>query len=576
MKKNNTKNSFVRISIAAVCFAIAFFAYSCKKDIKTDSQNAALSLPVAQAKSWYESAYPKKSLTGKSVSSLDSNEADFSQLVSPDWNDPAIYSRFEADVVEMPMLGGSVLSASLNGGAIPQKNSRSWFLLLNELGKYNAYIMTIIADDDYLNGDLNKLDNNKYNKRDSDFSGMVIYTTPIGKLVNGWKYKNGVAISQMPGDEAAATNAAHVKTTEALKTNKTVVVETTTCITWTQTSSYTNSAGQTVTNAPVTLSTQCTNSYSYYDDGSGGGGGSGVTTGTSSGGGSGTSTTPVPPTPCTPGSGSAVENVKNPDGLSINGLKVQVVQPVTSPIDGGNGFPPPSGAVPCPTGGIIFVLPPLKLPRIIDNLPAKYACAKRLLAQLTNLNSDIARIIYQAFGVSSTTNNIIFSEGSLADFPAGSKEDGFTIGYSIAINPSVLSNSSNEYRLVTFYHEALHAFLNLERQRLGQDAFSTKYPEILVTASSNFSGNVNDPFDYSLKETSYNSPVDKDPQHRTMAEYFTNELRDAIHAYNPNFPIERATALARFGIFKDPSITYYNTAERDVTKGISVGTKCTP
>ena len=70
--------------------------------------------------------------------------------------------------------------------------------------------------------------------------------------------------------------------------------------------------------------------------------------------------------------------------------------------------------------------------------------------------------------------------------------------------------------------------------------------------------------------------MDKDPQHRTMAEYFTDNLRDAILTYNPSFPSDRATALARYGIFDDSSILAANNAERDVSKGEFVGQKCTP
>ncbi|MEO3405474.1 hypothetical protein AAFN85_16305 [Mucilaginibacter sp. CAU 1740] len=44
--------------------------------------------------------------------------------------------------------------------------------------------MIIIADPLYLKNDLSKLDSNKYNRRDSDFSGVVLYSTPKGKFVN--------------------------------------------------------------------------------------------------------------------------------------------------------------------------------------------------------------------------------------------------------------------------------------------------------------------------------------------------------------------------------------------------------
>jgi hypothetical protein len=192
------------------------------------------------------------------------------------------------------------------------------------------------------------------------------------------------------------------------------------------------------------------------------------------------------------------------------------------------------------------------------------------------LNSDIAKIILQAFG-SNATNNVTFYDGSSVDFPTGSKEDGFARAYDIYINPLVLSNSSNEYRLVTTYHEAIHAFLTLERTTLGSFAFTAKYPQIKVVDKTTITSTVGkDPYNYYIDEGSYNTPVKGDPQHRTMAEYFTNQLKDAIIAYNPSFPVDRATALARLRIFLDPSVQAYNDAERDVSKGKSVGTKCTP
>jgi hypothetical protein len=43
-----------------------------------------------------------------------------------------------------------------------------------------------------------------------------------------------------------------------------------------------------------------------------------------------------------------------------------------------------------------------------------------------------------------------------------------------------------------------------------------------------------DPYGYFLDE-GYFTKVD--PNHRTMAEYFTTELTNAILAYNPSFPL---------------------------------------
>jgi hypothetical protein len=49
------------------------------------------------------------------------------------------------------------------------------------------------------------------------------------------------------------------------------------------------------------------------------------------------------------------------------------------------------------------------------------------------------------------------------------------------------------------------------------------------------------------------------------------------YIYNPNFPVDRATALARGGIFlNDLSNKTANDEEKDVRTGKSLGTKCTP
>ena len=241
---------------------------------------------------------------------------------------------------------------------------------------------------------------------------------------------------------------------------------------------------------------------------------------------------------------------------------------IFDPSDGGGG----SG------GGSGTETVDVPVPNIIDSLSKKYPCTGALITSLPNMQSDLAKLIYQAFG-SKNGDDIIFLEGDKAYFTANSKDDGYTeyengVG-KIYINPNVLANASNEYRLVTLYHEALHAYLDLQLLNLGEDGFKAKYPAVNIVQRPNFSGNVKNQYDYYFDQGTTMAKVD--PKHRTMADYFTDELRDAILAYNPNFPVDRATALARGGIFlNDTGNLYYNTAEKDVTKGNSVGTKCTP
>jgi len=297
----------------------------------------------------------------------------------------------------------------------------------------------------------------------------------------------------------------------------------------------------------------------------GGGGGNGGAPGDGTGGGGGTI---GPDDPCaTIHSVSPTQTVN-----STKGVNTFNPEPPVSSDPGDGGFPPPEP----PTYPCVVVTVETPVMDIIDSLSLKYPCAKALIAALPNLNSDLARLIYQAFD-SKDGSNITFHDGSPSYFTGtNSTLDGFTNNYNIFINPSVLTNSSNEYRLVTMYHEAIHAFLDLEHKNLSASDFAAKYPAIKVVPRPNSTSVAGaDPNDYYIDEGAYMTQVD--PKHRTMADYFTDELKNAILAYNPNFPVDRATALARGGIFvNDTSNKYYNDSERDVTKGNSVGTKCTP
>ncbi|WP_203235073.1 hypothetical protein, partial [Mucilaginibacter terrigena] len=57
--------------------------------------------------------------------------------------------------------------------------------------------MTIVGDADYVNGDVSKLARNSYVKRDTNFSGILYYSTPQGKFMSGCVYKNGIITNQI-------------------------------------------------------------------------------------------------------------------------------------------------------------------------------------------------------------------------------------------------------------------------------------------------------------------------------------------------------------------------------------------
>ncbi|MDB5138592.1 MAG: hypothetical protein JWR12_508 [Mucilaginibacter sp.] len=338
--KPKTITKFLSIFLLIV---IGSIINGCRKDGKSVPQTV-LPSSVGVAKLWYESSYPVNSSTNEKLVTQGvgtiNTAVDLSQHIKPDWQHSTSYKRFGKDVIEMPIdPSGNIATALSNkpgGNAVYKKQySRSSFILLNDGTNYEAYVMTIIADSAYLKNDLTKLDRNKYNKRDSDFSGVVLYSTPKGKFVSGWFYKNGnitSALSSLYKTYTTATSKNNGPVVQSLKTNLLQAVMT--CTDWYQT--YTIDG---VTSDPVYLDTTCVTSY--IDDGGGGGlSGGSSNTGNSGGGGA---TSPGTTTPCT------VPTTSQSASVTKGHLTVDYIQP--QPVPGAtNGFPPPTSD-PCATTG---------------------------------------------------------------------------------------------------------------------------------------------------------------------------------------------------------------------------------
>ena len=199
-------------------------------------------------------------------------------------------------------------------------------------------------------------------------------------------------------------------------------------------------------------------------------------------------------------------------------------------------------------------------------------CAKALLAQAPNLNNDIAKILRETFGTNNKFNLTILEDNKLR----GSSTDAYyhLISMSkekgeveIYFNPGILNSATNEYILVTMYHEAIHAFLSYEKKQLG-DKFNEKYPSVYYyRAIGIHNGVAYDRFQF-LR--------DQKGGHFQF-EPFIDKLVDAIRSYNHNIPLDTAKAMAKTGIVRemfDWEIRL-NQNEREGNNN-KKGTKCTP
>ena len=199
--------------LAVICLVVVI-GNSCKKDSHSDQQNATSDPAVAKAKSWYESTYPVN--TSKVSTQTVTPNPDLSSLIRPDWNHAVSYTRFNKKTIELPIDPSSKFGSAIKKMPGGQGNnpaySRSSFILFNNGNSYNAYVMTIIADSLYLRNDLSKLDHNKYNKRDSDFSGVVLYNTPKGEFISAWFYNNGKITNSLLTDKPTTQKVQSVQT----------------------------------------------------------------------------------------------------------------------------------------------------------------------------------------------------------------------------------------------------------------------------------------------------------------------------------------------------------------------------
>ncbi|MDN5284355.1 MAG: hypothetical protein JWR38_629 [Mucilaginibacter sp.] len=389
---------------------------------------------------------------------------DYSQVLKPYWQQAANYKRFTDQVIEIPIDPSSVklstaLGNSASGSEVYKKEySRSSFLLLNDGQGYKAYIMTIIADPSYLKNDLSKLDHNKYNKRDSDFTGAVVYSTPKGKFVSTWFYKNGHITSSMPSQPVQPTDTVNnndPKKIQSLKPNLTRLD----CTDWYQISTDSNGTVISVTY----LGSDC--AYNVISDSGGGDGGNG------GGGGAGsTPSTPPPPLPCVVPNSLKVQSTGGHFVVYKN-----VVQP--PPGDGDGTYPPPTTPpppVPCPVAAATITN------NVID------PCLKGMVntAVSKNITFSLNESMNSIFN-SNTNFNLNFRDavGSTFSEPTidGTTDVDFVhftninsrrvidaMDLIITLNKTGLSNASQEFVTATIMHEALHAYLSYSQTIVNQ------------------------------------------------------------------------------------------------------------
>jgi len=199
MKTYQPKPIYILILLITVfCILIV---NSCKRDQKFSPSSQSIS----DAQRWFESTYPKNIHSTSLITQSIGDKRDLSQIIKPDWKHAVSYTRLGKKVIELPVDPSVKVALTLktNKWVFNKAYSRSSYVLINDKEKYNGYLLTIIADSDYVKNDPGRLSHNSYRKLDPDFSGLVLYYTPKGDYIGGYGYKQGkLVIPQSTTDQS--------------------------------------------------------------------------------------------------------------------------------------------------------------------------------------------------------------------------------------------------------------------------------------------------------------------------------------------------------------------------------------
>ena len=188
-------------------------------------------------------------------------------------------------------------------------------------------------------------------------------------------------------------------------------------------------------------------------------------------------------------------------------------------------------------------------------------CAKALLAQAPNLNNDIAKLMRNTFGTSDKFNITVSNKyliGATGSY--NGQKNGDVINCNIFLDDNMLKTATQEYILVTLYHEVLHAFFDVERNRLGEEEFKQKYLSVRETYLPIGNGNQERRYLLMNDHSKFNS--------------FIETLAQSILSFNRSFPLEKARALAKEGIVEKYMLSSTEENFINEQKGGNGGSKC--
>ena len=200
MKKIYARSNLL---IVLLLLLVGTIVYSCRKEKQENATEPKITdQQLLLAKTWYKNNFSSSntiasSLTNRANATSTANPPSWDNILSPAWEKANTFVIDSITYFELPAAktkGDLAFSRKDIGKAMfdfSKSYSRSSIIVRKSKNGYSAYLMTILADSAYLNGDLSKLNKNTYQKKDEHFSGLVFFHKLNGKFNNGWRYTDG-------------------------------------------------------------------------------------------------------------------------------------------------------------------------------------------------------------------------------------------------------------------------------------------------------------------------------------------------------------------------------------------------
>ena len=215
-----------------ILLLLLFFGInSCKKDYIPNEDIEIISEVPPGIVGWYNQRAVNNGIVINGLHNYNPNESikneDKKLTLEPEWAKAVSYKKGDSTIAEVPVNGKgriafSTSSRDPNSFDFEKSTSFTQFLFIQTPRKIRGVFMTIVAEDSYLKGNLKKLQNNSFRKKEKDFSGFVLYHSIKGIFLNGFRYKNGNVVGKIYAGSAVDVDRTKTSNEITIKTNITV------------------------------------------------------------------------------------------------------------------------------------------------------------------------------------------------------------------------------------------------------------------------------------------------------------------------------------------------------------------